>query len=703
VTNFFRDREAFDHLKLHVLPEIISRSEGEALRIWVPGCATGEEAYSVAILMAECLEEKESNQAVQIFGTDIDPIAIEKARQGSYVQNIASDVDEDRLKRFFIKEDSHYRVRSSIREMTVFAEQNILTDPPFSKLDLLVCRNLLIYLKPEAQNRLIPLFHYTIRNEGFLFLGSSESIGRFDDLFEPVGKPHSLFRKKNHDVRPMVQFPTAKRLEKAQAAPDTGKEPERSGQSLRRAVERVLMEAHTPACVLVNRAGEILYFHGRTGKYLEHAPGNPTLQIGDMAREGLRFALLSSLGRLDEQKGEIRERGVRVKTNHEYQRIDLVVKGLTEPPLKDCRLVIFEERPEPAESKQSLESDQPEAVSRHSEETLEAELMRIKQDYRIALEQLQTSNEELRSANEELQSSNEELQSTNEELESSREELQSLNEELNTVNSELHGKMEQLGEAYNAINTVLNSTRIAIVFLDTELRIRRFTPEATQLLNLIDSDAGRPIEHISHNLEYPHLTEKARQVLKTLSGIDEEVCTKDGHWYRMRIMVYHTEEHIIEGVVMTLVNIDAQKQAQKELKEMSESALSAARQFADDIVDTVRESLLVLDSGMRVIRANRSFYDTFKNTSDKTEGKRIFELENGQWDIPELRRLLHELIESNRSFEGYRVEHRFPGIGFKRMVLNGRALRGVDSRQVRILLAIEDITQMPAPFQEENT
>ena len=323
--------------------------------------------------------------------------------------------------------------------------------------------------------------------------------------------------------------------------------------------------------------------------------------------------------------------------------------------------------------------------------------MRLRQDYSSAMEELQSSNEELRSSNEEIHSSNEELQSTNEELESSREELQSLNEELNTVNSELNSKIEGLNEAYNAINAVLNSTRIAIVFLDNELRLKRFTPEATHLLNLIDSDIGRPLGHINHNLEYEELAEKTRMVLKNLSSLDDEVRTRDGHWYHLRIMVYRPQKGVIEGLVLTFINIDIQKKAQKDLGEMSVKDLSSARRFAENIVNTIRESLLVLDSKMRVVTANRSFLDTFRSVPEETEGKILFELGNGQWDIPELRELLREIIDRKKTFKDYLVEHRFPEIGFKRMLLNARMLLDEENQEDRLLLAIEDITDTNRP------
>ncbi len=691
VTSFFRDREAFEFLRRQILPDLVARDDERPLRVWTPGCATGEETYSLAILLQECLEEAESIRKLQVFGTDIDPRAVEKARQGSYVQNIAADVSPERLKRFFTKEDSRYRVKPEIRELVVFAEQNLLEDPPFSSLDLLVCRNLLIYLKPEAQNRLIPLFHYALRPEGILFLGGSESVGRHQELFGVVSKQHNVYRKKDHQVRPQVQFPTgSRRLERpGEPEKEDRKAPERET-SVAQAAERVILAEHTPPSVVVSEEGEILHFHGRTGKYLEPASGEPTLQMADMAREGLRFAVLSAMRRARERNEEVRQQDVRVRTNGDTLRIDLVVQPLKDPPLQGCQLILFEELPEQAETKEPGDKPDGEGDAERVEE-LEQELMRVRQDYRSAMEELQSSNEELRSSNEELHSSNEELQSANEELESSREELQSLNEELNTVNSELNSKMEELREAYNAVNSVLNNTRIAIVFLDKDLQVTRFTPEANELLNLIDSDAGRPIDHVNHNLEYEDLAGPARRVLRDLSNVDEEVQDQDGHWYRMRIMVYRPEDGIIEGVVLTFINIDAQKQAQEELRERGEQAVSSARRYAQSIVDTVSESLLVLDGDLRVVSANRSFYRTFATSADTTEGENVFDLQDGGWDIPELRTLLRDVLEQERVFEDYRVEYTFPGVGFKRMLLNARMLQD-EQEGPRILLALEDRT-----------
>ena len=671
---------------------ILEGSTGRSLRVWVPGCSTGEEAFSAAIVIKECMEENNISREMQIFGTDIDGKAIKKARNGRYLQNIAADVDSERLNRFFVREGDRYRVKREIREPVVFAEQNILRDPPFSDLDLLVCRNLLIYLKAEAQGRLIPLFHYTLRKKGILFLGDSETIGRHADLFMSLSTSHSIFRKKEAAVRPQVRFPAGKidtvrpekEAEERTAADDKP--------DMDRVVESALLEEFAPAAVVIDASGDIIYTQGRTGKYLELTAGKPKLNVAEMARKGLRFSLLSAIRQASEKKARIREEGVRVKTNGGYQYIDLIVKTFDKPPLKGALMVVFQERPPQKEAAETPEDKESKSSDQSRVEVLEQELMRVRQDYRSAMEELETTNEELRSSNEEMQSSNEELQSTNEELESSREELQSLNEELSTVNNELQSKMEELEEAHAAIAHVLNSTGIALIFLDSELRLKRFTQEATRLVNLIETDVGRPLGHISNKLEQDGLSEKARKVLKSLAPIEEEVQTEDGHWYRMNIMIHRKEDHLIEGVVLTFVNIDDQKEAQQKIEELSRKQLESARRFAESIVDTVKESLLVLDEEMRVVTANRRFYEHFETDRYKNEGKLLFDLGDGQWNIAELQELLEELAENRKSFEDYLVEHRFPKIGFRKMRLSVPRLEEIDDIQNKILLAIEDVT-----------
>jgi two-component system CheB/CheR fusion protein len=696
VTSFFRDPQAFAYLKEQALGDMFSRRKERGLvRVWIPGCATGEEVYSMAILLKEYMEENNAMQNMQVFGTDIDPQAIERARSGEYLPNIATDVSAERLNRFFEKDGDRYRVKRDIREPIVFAEQNLLRDPPFSDLDLLVCRNVLIYLKTEAQDKLIPLFHYTLKKNGLLFLGDSETTGRFPDLFEPLSKTHSIFRKKDAAARPQIQFPTGERAPVSLNGEreDQSKKPREGHISLEKAVESILLKEFSPACVVLNQSGEIVFTSGRTGKYLELAPGRPNLNITEMAREGLRFPLTAALRKTKETQKPVVEKGLRVKTNGEYQWVDLTVSKIDQRQLKDGLMVVFKDIPSPAQKVEHPDQGRGAGPDQNRTEELEHELTRLRQEYRNAREELETSNEELRSANEEMQSSNEELQSTNEELESSREELQSLNEELNTVNDELQNKIGELRESYLAVTEALNSTRIAIVFLDKNLCVTRFTRAAAQLINLIDADLGRPIEHISTNLNREDLADSAATVLKTLVPLEDELKTEDGHWFRMNIMVHRKKDHIIDGVVMTFVNIDPQKNAQIQCEELKNREIRSANRFAEKIVDAVKEPLLVLDDRMRVVGANNRFYETFGAGKKMVEGKNLFEMCSGQWDIPELRTLLKQTVAQGKSFENHRVEQRFSKSGLKRLLLSGHHLQADDEDEKTVLLIIEDVTE----------
>lgn len=565
VTNFFRNPEAFVFLKEEVLPGLIGTGKSEnPLRIWVAGCSTGEEAYSVAMITQEALEAVGSRRKMHIFATDLDRKAVDRARHGLYIKNIASDVSADRLERFFVEEQNAYRVKGDIREPIVFAVQNLLSDPPYSGIDLLVCRNLLIYLEATAQHKLIPLFHYVLRENGILFMGSSESIGRFGELFEPVQKKHNIYRKKNvrEGTRPQVEFPTGTpRLEEGNVHSGEYRSGT-NGRDIAAETQKVLLRQYTPACIVVDSEGKIIHIHGRTGMYLEDPEGKPTTRLVDKAREGIRFALSSALRQAGAGNEEVRKEGLRVMTNGDSNRINLTVRPFPgEGGAKNTLMVIFEDLGKTGKEgpDDTGKNESREANDRVIE--LDQEIKRLRHEYQASLEELQSTNEELRSANEETRSSNEELQSTNEELESSREELQSLNEELTTVNAELNSKTIDLSESYDSITNVLDSTQIAILFLNEELLVKRFTREAARLFNLIDTDVGRPISQLSHNLEYENLGDRMRGVLDDLTPFEDEVKTSDGHWYRMRIMIFRTKEHIIEGTVATFINIDAEKKA----------------------------------------------------------------------------------------------------------------------------------------------
>jgi len=574
VTSFFRDPEAFDMLKKEVLPGLLTRqAEHEPFRVWAAGCATGEEVYSTVILLMECLDELGTRRDIQVFGTDLDHTSIEKAREGVYPENIAADLSPERLKNFFEKENNNFRVRRAVRESVVFAAHNLLKDPPFSRLDLLVCRNLLIYLEPKAQKKVLPLFHYALRPGGVLFLGSSETVGEFADLFTPVHKKWSVYRRVDVSpaLQPIVEFPTggkaaATAVERALA----GQQLAEVGESeIAAATSRLLLEMHTPECVVVNRRGEINYVHGRTGKYLEPAPGRMSVNVVDMAREGLRFELASALRSVVASGETVRREGLRVKTNGGFQDFNLTVKPMGKPePLKNMIVILFEEvlTHRRAWQRRKKGDIAPEAAIQRTME-LEREIARLQQDHRIAMEELETSNEELKSVNEELQSSNEELQSTNEELESSREELQSLNEELSTVNAELHEKIVELSQSYETINYVLNSTGIAILFVDRDLTVLRFTQETTKLINLIAGDIGRPLTHISTNISYDAFIDDIRSAIVDHKMLEKEVHTRDGHAYSTKIMPYRDQKGQVSGTVITFINMDSLMEARKSLRD----------------------------------------------------------------------------------------------------------------------------------------
>jgi len=558
VTNFFRDPDAFDLLKRKVLPSLLEdKPEGYQVRIWVPGCSTGEEVYSIIILLREYMDELKREFKVQIFGTDIDEDAISVARSGIYPGNIAIDVNAERLRKFFVREESFYRIRKDIREAAVFAVQNVIRDAPFTKLDMLSCRNLLIYLDSDLQSRLIPLFHYSLKPGGILFLGSSESIGGYMELFRSFDKKWKFYRRKESSVANNVGvfagFPWTHESVPKETGIEIKKTQELSTIELAR---KALIDNFAPPSVLINNQGEIIHVQGRTGKYLEPSPGQASLNILDMAREGLQFDLRSAMRSASQEKTTAVHRNIQVKTNGGTQEINLRVIPLPDSESGHGFMLVSFEDVIPVKTKGSdkAKTELTDLRTKRVQE-LERELRYTRENLQATIEELQASNEELKSANEELQSTNEELQSTNEELETSKEEMQSVNEELATVNSELQVKIEQLSRAENDIRNLLDSTNIGIIFLDRDLRVKRFTQEATKLVNLIHSDIGRPIGHIVMNLDYVDLNKDARGVLDTLITKELEVRTRENHDFLMRIMPYRTLENVIDGVTVTFTDI----------------------------------------------------------------------------------------------------------------------------------------------------
>ncbi len=686
VTNFFRDPEAFATLKQDILPQLFAdKPEGYVFRVWVAGCASGEEAYSIAILLREFMDEwwdkHHQEFKVQLYATDLDDDAIALARAGLYPPNIAADVTPERLRRYFLKEDAGYRVKKEIREMVVFAIQNVIKDPPFTRLDLLSCRNLMIYLEPELQHRLLPAFHYALKSGGVLFLSPSESIGNHPELFMALSRKWKFYRATHSAASTRAVMAGGLSWAVAsggKAAEETVKQAKET--NFAELTRRVLLQSYAPASVVTDLKGNLLFVHGDTGKYLRPAPGQASLNVIDMAREGLQLQLRASLPGAESKPTLNRE--VLVKTNGDFQPVSLSVRPLPDPDTGEGLLLItFQDLPHPSHKKPARGKRAAAGASPRVEE-LERELAYTKENLQATIEEQQASNEELKSTNEELQSTNEELQSTNEELETSKEELQSVNEELITVNAELQAKIEQLAGMQNDMKNLLDNIQVGTIFLDPHLQIRRFTREAARAYRLVATDVGRSLSDIKSDLEGEDLLAEASVVLDTLVPSEREVHTVGGAVYLARIQPYRTLDNVIEGVVLTFTDIST--------RVVAETAVREARELADAIVDTVREPLVVLDGGLRVVRASRAFYQRFKTTAGNTVGQALYELGNGQWDIPRLRELLEVVLPRDQSFESYAVEHEFPAIGRCRMLLNARRLVTNMGAMPLILLAMEE-------------
>ena len=569
VTNFFRDAAAWEQLRTEAIPALLAeRSPGHSLRAWVPGCSTGEEAYSLAMVFKEAVAKvkPEGNFSLQIFATDLDRDAIDKARKGFFPENIAADVSEERLKRFFAKEDRGYRVRKEIREMVIFAPQDLILDPPFTKLDILSCRNLLIYLTGEVQKKLMPMFHYSLEPGGILFLGSAEAIGNHTELFAPLPGKSRLFRRTGSVLRAeSVVFPSSFIRSSPATTPGAGPTPQ-SPVSLQSVADQLVLQRYAPPAVLTNGKGDICYISGRTGRYLEPAAGKANWNVFAMAREGLRHELDDAFQKALREKGVVKLRGLTVGTDGGTRHVDVTVQPLDEPgPLQGLVMIVFTDLAAPVAAKSpGLPSKPPARDLRLAK--LEQQLVQMRGAARATHEEMQTAQEELRSANEELQSTNEELQSTNEELMTSKEEMQSMNEELQTVNSELQTKADEHALASNDMKNLLDSTDIATLFLDKELNVRRFTPQATKIIKLIPADVGRPITDIVSDLDDPALADDVRHVLRTLASMEKPVTARDGRWFTVRIMPYRTMDDRIDGVVITFADITASKTLEARLR-----------------------------------------------------------------------------------------------------------------------------------------
>ena len=560
VTSFFRDAEVWEELRGHALPELLAqRAPGHTLRAWVPGCSTGEEAYSLAITFREVIEALRpgADLSLQIFATDLDRDAIDKARQALFPENIAADVSPERLKRFFSKEKSAYRVRKEIREMVIFAPQDLIMDPPFTKLDVLSCRNLLIYLTAEMQKKLMPLFHYSLNPGGLLLLGNAETIGSFTHLFSALGGRTRLFRKlEAAGGMESVEFPSSFMTTAGAPGARERRIPAPSLQSL---ADRLVLRRYAPPSVLVNPQGDIFYISGRTGKYLEPAAGKANWNIFAMARDGLREELRAAFQQALRQENPVILSHVEIGNEGMPLSVAVSIQQLLESgQLHGLVMIVFTDLP-PRVASAGGRSRKKKSAPTSRQAELERELQAAREEVRTLRDEMQISQEELRSTNEEMQSTNEELQSTNEELTTSKEEMQSLNEELQTVNTQLQLNVDELSLADNDMKNLLNSTDIATLFLDNSLHVRRFTTQAAKIIKLIPGDIGRPITDLASALYYPALPADAREVLRTLVPIEKPIEASDGRWFSVRLMPYRTLDDRIDGAVITFADISVAK------------------------------------------------------------------------------------------------------------------------------------------------
>jgi len=567
VTSFFRDPAVWEYLAEVTLPLLLARPTSEhKLRVWCVGCSTGEEAYSLAILFTEALQKlpQPDEVTIQIFASDLSPDAIMLARRGHFPLSISTSVSAERLARFFSTHETHYQINQNIRDMVLFTKHDVLLDPPFTKLDMIACRNLLIYFDQQLQRRLLPLFHYSLRSGGVLLLGSSESIGRLNHLFAPMQAKLRIYQRLDNISISRPEFlsslfpPLSKKNREYHMTPP--KVPVQPTDNLQAAADQVLLQVYAPAAVMLNKDGDIIYINGRTGKYLEPAAGKANWNFHAMVRDSLRRPLIDAIKRSTLETGPIHLHNLTVSTEIGVQHVDITVQALNEPVgLQGTTIIVFRDTAATPMSRRGKGKDAVDTAHAVELQQLRHEIERLREEARASREELQSSNEEL-------QSTNEELQSTNEELTTSKEEMQSMNEELQTINNELQTKLDDLALAQSDMKNVLNSIEIAILFLDKNLNVRRYTDRASKIINLRESDIGRPLSDLTTSLQYPDLQIDTLNALQTLATSEKQIHSNSGQWFSVRVMPYHRLDNMIDGVVITLVDITETKKLESALQ-----------------------------------------------------------------------------------------------------------------------------------------
>ena len=693
VTGFFRDPAAFEALVRVGFPAMRKdKAPGSPVRVWVPGCATGEEAYSIAICLLECLGDDDRVTRPQLFATDVSDAAITTARAGCYPASIESDVSPERLARFFVKEERGYRVSDAVRSLCVFAVQNATSDPPFSHLDLVSCRNLLIYLEPALQTRVLSLFHYALAPAGILFLGTAESVSPSPGLFNPLDSTHRIYSRSPVPRRALVLgAPRAAGADSAAPRETTGDRRESGVPDVEREADQIVLAHYASAGVVIDQNLEVVQFRGATSGYLEPAPGAASFQLLKMIRPELRDALREAIQTARRRAAPARAEGVAFHEGGALRHADIDVLPFKLVGRKTPFFVVLFEPGGGAGAggRSTRKAGRMRASQAPHRETrgvgeLKQELAAMERHLRATADEHDAALEELRAASEEIQSSNEELRSTNEEIETAKEELQSANEELTTLNVELRDRNADLRALNDDLVNLLASVQVPVIIVGRDLRIRRYTAGTERLVNVIPTDIGRPLGDITPNIDVPDLVAMVQGVMETLDAAEREVRDDLGHWYALRIRPYKTATQQIDGAVLVFQDIDERKR--------HALALDEARRYAEAIVDTAREPLVVLNGELRVERANRAFYETFQVNPSETEGQPLFSLGNGQWNIPRLRSLLEEVLPAQSSVDHFEVEHTFRGIGRKIMLLSARELHINHGHARLVLLAIEDMT-----------
>ncbi|RAK66844.1 chemotaxis protein CheB [Hymenobacter edaphi] len=690
VTKFFRDPEAFEALQGYLLAQLQRKPVDAVVRVWAPGCSSGEEAYTLAMLLQECLDQLPTKcLKVQVFATDINPEGIDHARAGIYPPNIEGDVSPARLQRFFSPVEGGYQIRKEVRDVVVFALHNINKDAPFIKLDLLVCRNLLIYLSSELQRNLLPVFHYALSPDGLLLLGPSENLMGFQTLFTPLDVKWKISRRNNvpYSLARISHFPFSLTHQAAVPSippPVTSPAPRKEDHFVV-LIQKMLLRTFAPPAVVINSKGEILFVNGRTGRYLEPAPGLGTMNVFDMAREEMGFELSGAVHRAHQQHEDVTVEGIKLRTESGYQLIRLTVKFLDAPDaLAGLLLVVFEGMP--TSKRQRRQARAEEILTRDSVVlALEKELQYTKHRLQTMVEEMRSSLEELKSTNEELQSANEELQSTNEEAVTNREEMQTLNEELMTLNVQYLTKTEELSLAANDMKNLLDATGIATIFLDNDMVIKRFTPSVARIIPLLPTDIGRPITHLTNNLRYEGLPADVRQVLDRLVGVETNIQTRNGEWFAMRILPYRTLNNYISGAVITFIDITALKQLEQQLQ--------ASTALAESIIENLREPLLVVDGAGRVLSVNRSFAQAFQVEVEQVRGQQLDQLGRGAWHQPALAAAIRRTLDTGQGFDDLVVHTTFPELGPRHLRLYGRQLISGGKPTDQLLLGVSQLSE----------